>query len=121
MKPGNKIFHVRLSKTGRTYPVTVKFTHYTNNDTLAVQLIEAGTNVLGTVFATITVNLSNGFFEGLQDDTHAYIDTNNCPWAEEFLVDNGIAKPYKGWYGESGFCTYPMYEFDLDSIYEEEK
>lgn len=111
-----KIFHCRLSKTGRTYPVTVKTSHYTNNNTLAVILIEA--SAPWSPFATITVNLS-GFFEGLQDDTHAYIDTNNCPWAEEFLQDNGIAKPYKGWTGQSGFCTYPMYEFDLDSIWEE--
>ena len=65
MKPGNKIFHVRMSKTGRTYPVTVKFTNYQNNGTLAVMLIEAGTNVIGTVFGTLTVNLSGVLKTGL--------------------------------------------------------
>ena len=113
-----KIFHCRLSKTGRTYPVTVKTSHYVNNGTLAVMLIEAGAP--WAPFATITVNLCASEDYSFMEKNQAYVDTNNCPWAEEFLQDNGIAKPVEGIYGLSGFCTYPLYEFDLDSIWEKE-
>lgn len=81
-----KIYHVRFSKTGRTYPVTLRFTRYNQNRTLAVQLVQASGNVLGVTLATITVNLS----DPTQDDTHAFLDTNNCPWVEEFLCDCDI-------------------------------
>ena len=111
-----KVFNARLSKTGRTYPVTLRFTKYNQNQSLAVQLIEA--QAPWSPFATITVNLS----DPTQDDTHAFLDTNNCPWVEEFLRDNGIAEPaYGGLKMQSGFCTYPLYKFDLDSQWEKEE
>ena len=120
MKPGNKVFHVYYSNWKKAYPVTVSFRHYTANNTLAVVLIDAGTNVINSIFATITVNIP-GVFEDYQDETHAYIDTNNCPWAENFLQENGIAKPWKNFKGKSGYCEYPLYEFDLNSIYASEE
>ena len=109
-----KVFHCRLSKTGRTYPVTLRFTHYNQNKTLAVQLVQASGRVLGVTFATITVNLN----DKRQDDDHAYLDTNNCPWAVEFLKDNGIAEPVDGAVCVSGFCIYPLYKFNLESKWE---
>lgn len=110
-----KVFHCRLSKTGRTYPVTLKFLQYNDNKTLAVKLVSAIPP--WSPFATISVNLGGG----RQDDTHAYLDTNNCPWAVEFLQDNEIAKPVEGAIGVSGFCTYPLYEFNLESKWEDKK
>ena len=42
------------------------------------------------------------------------VDTNNLPNAEEFIQE------YKLWrlvgYTHSGFCTYPIYEMDLDEL-----
>ena len=106
-----------MSKTGPTYPVTVKISHYTNNNTLAVMLVEA--KAPWEIFAVITVNMSGSpYGDGdYQSDTKAYLDTNNCPWAEDFVNENGIAKPLN-LYGMSGYCTYPLYEFDLNSIWE---
>lgn len=80
---------------------------YLNNGSLAVIAIEES----GEEFDTITVNLPFGD----ADDTHAYIDTNNCPWAKEMLKKHKSAKP-TGEYGHSGFCTYPLYEFDLSKF-----
>ena len=44
----------------------------------------------------------------------AFIDTNNCPGAEEMLKEIG-AKPYTKFGSpvtiRSGFCEYPLYEF----------
>lgn len=55
-------------------------------------------------WATLTVNLGTG------DERHAFVDTNNCPWATEFLESNGLAHP-TGIEMPSGYCTYPLYEF----------
>lgn len=111
-----KVFNVRLSKSGRTYPVTLDFTSYVMDNTLAVRLISARPPWLP--FATITVHLdeSSG-----QEKNKAFLDTNNCPWAEEFLRDNGIAEPVDGVTGQSGFCTYPLYKFNLGSKWEEQE
>lgn len=108
-----KVFHCRTSKTGKTTPVKVIVTKYTNPETLAILLKCAESP--WEDFAVITVNLVSSPYGDVkyQDESHAYIDTNNCPWAEEFLQENGIAKPDpRDIYGMSGFCTYPLYEFN---------
>lgn len=114
-----KIFHCRTNKTGPTTPVTVRFTKYSNNNTLAVQLICA--KAPWETYASITVNLggSGNPFAGMQSNKHAFVDTNNCPWVQEFLEDNHIAK-FTGWLAPSGFCEYPLYEFNKDSCFEQE-
>ena len=107
-----KVFHCRTSKTGPTTPVTVIVTKYTNPETLAI-LLKCAESPWEN-FAVITVNLVSSPYGDVkyQDESHAYIDTNNCPWAEEFLQENGIAKPDpRDIYGMSGFCAYPLYEF----------
>lgn len=49
------------------------------------------------------------------DPETAYIDTNNCPWASEFLKKYGIGRPIIGFL-QSGFCSYPKYRLDMDRI-----
>ena len=108
-----KVFNCRTSKTGTSTPVTVIVTKYTNPETLAILLRCAESP--WEDFAVITVNLVSSPYGDVQyqDESHAYIDTNNCPWAEEFLQENGIAKPDpRDIYGMSGFCAYPLYEFN---------
>lgn len=80
---------------------------YQSNGSLAVFALEEN----GEEFDTITVNLPFGD----ADESHAYIDTNNCPWAEAMLKQHNIAKP-TGEHGHSGYCTYPLYEFDLSKF-----
>ena len=107
-----KIFNCRESKTGETTPVRVIVTKYTNPETLAILLKCAESP--WEDFAVITVNLVNSPYGDVkyQDESHAYINTNSCPWAEDFLQENGIAKPDpRDIYGMSGYCTYPLYEF----------
>ena len=53
----------------------------------------------------------------LVEENKAYVDTNNCPWAEDFIEKNGLGK-FLGIYGNSGYCTYPLYEFDLGKLRE---
>lgn len=65
----------------------------------------------GEEWDVITVNL------GPVPEGMAYIDTNNNPWAEKFLKKHKIAKP-TGVVGHSGFCTYPLYMFDMTKFKE---
>jgi hypothetical protein len=85
-------------------------TKYTANDTLAVVLLEAATNA---PFANLTVNLTDSDF--ITEDDHAFVDTNNCPWAEEFIRNNQLGE-FADMYGFSGFCMYPLYKFNLEKI-----
>ena len=99
-----KIYEVKTEYG--TYRVIVSKQKYQSNDTLAIRLIdEEGP------FAIITVNLD---CYGASDDM-AYVDTNNCPWAEEFIKENKLGE-HTGTYGKSGFCTYPLYRFDLKAL-----
>ena len=61
-------------------------------------------------FATLTVNLGMKLGEN-----EAFVDTNNCPWAEEFIEKYGLGEP-TGELGFSGYCVYPAYKFDLSKI-----
>ena len=65
----------------------------------------------GEEFDTITVNIDGGIADGKR----AYIDTNNCTWAEKFLRNNKLGKSL-GICGFSGFCCYPLYELAVDKI-----
>lgn len=45
----------------------------------------------------------------------AFVDTNNMPEAEDFLINNGLAS-FTGLVQESGYCTYPLYRFDAEML-----
>ena len=78
---------------------------YSNNNTALELVCEDGIPL-----AVITVNLGD-----LLKKNMAYIDTNNCPWAEDFLIDNDFGIPTEE-YKASGFCVYPLYQLDLERI-----
>lgn len=61
-------------------------------------------------YATLTVNF--GEFIGAKNC--AYIDTNNCPYADQILT-TGIAKK-TGLTKRSGFCEYPLWVFDEEFL-----
>jgi len=45
----------------------------------------------------------------------AFVDTNNMPEAEDFLIDNRLAS-FTGLVQESGYCTYPLYRFNVERL-----
>lgn len=53
----------------------------------------------------------------LLQKNEAYIDTNNCPWAEDFIKEYKLGKP-TGRKARSGFCEYPIYRFNMDRLRE---
>jgi hypothetical protein len=86
---------------GKTYEVDIFSTTYRNNGNYAVILQEKD----GLPFATLTVNLYHKLPDGF-----AYVDTNNCPFAEEFIKENGLGE-FTGQRSRSGYCEYPLYKF----------
>lgn len=89
--------------------ISIEINNYTSNGNTAISLICLEDNI-PSPFATITVN----FDEKLEKDM-AYIDTNNCPWAESILTENNWGVP-TGKQMASGFCIYPLYKLNLEEI-----
>ncbi len=64
----------------------------------------------GEPYATLT----KSFGEFIAVKNCAYIDTKNCPYSKK-LLELGVAKD-TGITKASGFCRYPLWEFDEDFL-----
>lgn len=96
------------------YEVKMVCSTYRNNNSLAIILTCHNDEYdFDEPFADLTVNLSGD----IANDTYQFVDTNNCPWAEEFIEENNLGTP-TGLYGGSGYCSYPLYQFNIDKIKE---
>jgi len=93
------------------YEVAIELDSYRTDGSLAIELIDVEEQ---WPFAMITVCLPE---EGIAGDNFTFIDTNNCPWAPEFIRNNHLGVP-TGNLGFSGFCTYPLYNMDLNKLRE---
>ena len=81
---------------------------YARDYSLAISLIEETYEP----YADITVNIDDSI---MCEFDSAFVDTNNCPWAPKFIIDNKLGKP-TGRYGFSGRCCYPEYKFNLKKL-----
>lgn len=90
----------------RGHRVTISYTTYRKTGTLAV-LMNYIDGEMECDYDVISVNLCSG----LQDGQMAYVDTNNVPEIDRWLVKNGIAED-TGVRTVSGFCTYPLLQFN---------
>ena len=79
---------------------------------LAVELNEVDSDGIKTSYTMLTTS----FGEFISIKNAAYIDTNNCPFAEQ-LLEQGIAQP-TGLTKSSGFCQYPLWIFNEDFLKE---
>ena len=99
----NRKFTVDLD--GRTYDVILEQNRYIENNNLYLGLFCPTEGP----FASLTVNIDR-LPAGM-----AAVDTNNNPWAEEFITGNGLGER-TGRVLKSGFCIYPVYEFNMELI-----
>lgn len=84
---------------------------YQADDSVAIQ----AWNRQDGPIATLTICLCDkSLGEG-----EAYVDTNNCPWAVDFIEKEGLGKQ-TGRVGQSGFCVYPVVKFDMGKVREKE-
>lgn len=101
----------KLSAYGSTHTIAlVKRTYYQGGG-LAVNMVEY-TNGYPEPYATLTVNLDTHF--PLKKET-AFLNTNICDGTDmlQWVIDNNIASPV-GISERSGFCEYPLVEFNMD-------
>lgn len=91
-----------------------------NQLSLAISMIAAED---GLPYSTATVNL--GPYTGndsLIGKYCAFLDPNNMPGIEDFLIENGLAEPYTRFgspvYEFCGFCSYPLYSFNPEVLKE---
>lgn len=116
-----------LSTPYGRYDVRVAQKSYAVNKALAVVLYYNERNEW-LPYANITVNIESGetVRKYVDEDLAVtfgkryacqYVDTNNCEWATRFLEENKIAF-FTGCFADSGFCSYPLYAFDLEKLSE---
>ena len=96
---------MKIKQFGEEYEVTAHKANYYNGN-LAIMLMCD----YGEPYGTITTNLCDGL-----PQNQAYVDTNNMPDAERFIKDNGLGE-FTGVTKDSGYCTYPLYKFNLDKL-----
>lgn len=87
---------------------------YRTNNRLAIELVDLTDDIFTYLTVNIDFELSNN-----SDNTLAFVDTNNNPWAEPFIEKHQLGQK-TGNYGMSGFCVYPEYRFNLAKLNEEE-
>lgn len=103
---------LKLTKYGETNEISFRLGNYVVDKSLYVGLLYDEGGYLAP-WSNLTVNL------GIKcADNCAFIDTNNngndiIAWLE----DNGLGKQ-TGRTGESGWCLYPEFEFNMDQLME---
>ena len=110
-KESNEMKVYDYNAYGNNYKAFLEKGNYTSNGTLAIQMYveEEG---FAMPWAMLTVNLTD---KGATKDK-AYIDTNNLGIEIlEWLEVNGIATN-TGKIGFSGFCVYPLYQFNKEVL-----
>lgn len=99
----------KVESFGKEYDVTLRAAEYVDGGTaIILDYMDEDYHCL-MPFATLTVNL------GRQNYGYAYVDINNCPWAENFIQENGLGE-FAGKWCSSGFCAFPLYKFDMEKI-----
>ena len=96
---------IRWSTTPDCYLSVEK---YAANDHIAISIWSESEGP----FADLTVNLSE---TAKYPKHYGYVDVNNFPEATALIERLGIGK-WTGGLFSSGFCTYPLYEFDEEAL-----
>ena len=110
-----KIYELKMY--GEKYKITLRKGNYRDNKTLAVEMVLVDSEgEITEPWGMLTVNIDSS--NVLASETRAFVDTNNN--GEEiigWLEKNNIATP-KGLYGQSGWCSYPLVEFNSQALAE---
>lgn len=98
---------------GNLWKLGIKLDHYANNDNLYVGLIVAepddeGDTFPGEPYGDLSVNI-----EPLPENYIA-VDCTYGPH-DEIIEDNNLGV-FTGRYLSSGYCTYPIYEMDMNEL-----
>ena len=94
---------------GTTENVTLTVNTYMDNNSLYVGMTTMGDG-FPEPYGDVTVNLLVSV-----PPYCAFVDTNNMPELEDFLVKNKIAE-FTGLTQKSGYCSYPLYLFNAEKM-----
>ena len=111
---------------GETYQISrIELNRYKVDNTLAIQLYCTDPDDgFEEPFATLTVclDLTHQNYDDPTDreddlarNNISFLDTNNCSWGEDFVEKYKLGVP-TGRYLRSGFCEYPLYEWNLEEL-----
>lgn len=84
--------------------VLLQVSRYQANNSLCIQAY----NHTDGPIARLTVCLA----DTILGDNCAFVDVNNCPWAEDFIRRYHLGTDM-GVMASSGYCVYPLYKFDM--------
>ena len=99
---------LKFKAFGRNVKVFFTLARYSMNNNLCINMVEVNEGP----WSTLTTN-----FDVVLAPDEAFVDTNNNTGIDKILVANGIAEP-TGKGIQSGFCTYPLFKFNLDKVEE---
>lgn len=99
------MFNVYTCYSEEPIKVSISVADYADNGNMAIWLYEEG-----EPFEVLTVNLGDELPFG-----HAYINTNCGLNLDEILGNSDLVRS-TGITKQSGFCVYPLYEFNLASL-----
>lgn len=91
------------------YSILLKITNYSNNDNLAIQMFCQESAHFFIPYAMLTTNL--GF---ALPKNQACVDTNNLPNALKFIKKYNLGEIVGN--AHSGFCDYPIVEFNMNEV-----
>lgn len=109
---------LELNAWGQTHKITLSTDTYANNGNLAVQMWCHDDEEFPEPWSMLTVNLTRKCKPNC-----AFIDiNNNGDSIIDWLIANNLGTD-TGVFEISGFCIYPMFEFNMDELkkYEEEQ
>lgn len=93
------------------YDLYVRLYNYESGN-LCIQLVEKHHEP----FCYLTVNFP--YVASITKKDLAFVDVNNFPEAEEFIRKYELGEPV-GLSVQSGYCTYPLYKFNMKRLKEE--
>ena len=97
------------------YKIKLQLTRYRNDNSLTITAMRYEEEYqYWEPYATLTVNLNYDDCDPAPEDC-AYLNTNNNPGVEEFVNENKLGE-FTGIRKQSGYCTYPLYRFDMAKI-----
>lgn len=91
--------------------VEIEINSYGNNKRIYIGLNSEYDGVMEP-YGDLTVNI-----DAPCPDYSGYLDTNNNPDLERFVVENNLGE-FTGFSGQSGFCSYPLYSFNVERLRE---
>jgi hypothetical protein len=96
-----------VTKYGRYENIELRAGRYCCDGSLAVYIWDRFEGCIAKLTTCLDDNT-------LQND-EAYVDSNNCEWAEDFLIQNHIATKLDR-IRISGYCIYTAFKFDTSKL-----